>query len=90
MNPAHPNWQYVYILHSQAKDKYYVGCTNNLETRIAQHMQGRALSTKSMLPVELVYYEAYRSKTHAYNREKNLKHYGTGLSRLKARIGWAG
>jgi predicted GIY-YIG superfamily endonuclease len=38
------------------------------------------------LPVELIYFEAYRSRKHAYNREKNLKKYGNGLARLKSRI----
>jgi predicted GIY-YIG superfamily endonuclease len=40
-----------------------------------------------MIPIELVYYEAYRSKNIAYNREKMLKHYGSSLARLLIRIG---
>jgi len=40
-----------------------------------------------MLPVELIYFEAYKSKEDAYKREKNLKAYGSGLSWVKSRIG---
>jgi predicted GIY-YIG superfamily endonuclease len=42
-----------------------------------------------MLPVELLYFEAYRSKDVAFEREKNLKKYGSGLAKLKTRIGIA-
>jgi predicted GIY-YIG superfamily endonuclease len=38
-----------------------------------------------MLPIELVYYEAYKSKEDAKNREKQLKRYGNALLFLKKR-----
>jgi hypothetical protein len=37
--------------------------------------------------VELMYYEAYRSKDMEYKREKKLKSYGSGLAGLKLRLG---
>lgn len=39
-----------------------------------------------MLPVELIYFEAYRSKKDAFERERNLKYYGSGLRNLKLRL----
>ena len=65
----------------------YIGCTNDLEKRLKEHNEGLIYSTKKMLPVELIYYEAYKSKVCAYKREKSLKNYGSGLAKLKYRIG---
>jgi putative endonuclease len=65
----------------------YVGCTNNIEKRLVEHKEGKVYSTKKMLPVELIYVEAFKSKACAYNREKHLKSYGSSLARLKSRIG---
>jgi len=91
------NWYYVYLLKS-VKTKWiypasarrswiYIGCTRDLEKRLVEHMNGNVFSTKRMLPVELIYFEAYKSKEYAYKREKQLKRYGSGLSKLKSRIG---
>ena len=52
-----------------------------------EHKEGKVFSTKKMLPVRLIYFEAYRSKDCAYKREKSLKKYGSGLAKLKLRIG---
>jgi len=81
------SWHYVYLLASQKTPWIYIGCTNDLRKRLNEHKEGKAFSTRKMLPIELVYYEAYRVKDHAYGREKSLKKYGSGLSKLKARLG---
>ena len=53
---------------------YYTGWTNNLEKRIAVHNRGLgAKYTKSRLPVELVYYETFRTKQEAMQREAAIK-----------------
>lgn len=39
-----------------------------------------------MLPVELIYFEAYKSKKDAFEREKRLKYYGSTLRNLKLRL----
>ena len=65
---------YVYVLQSKVdKNWFYVGYTTNLEGRFKEHNSGKAISTKSRKPFVLVYYEAYRNKTDARCREKNLK-----------------
>lgn len=90
MNPALPNikkWHYVYILSSNKTAWIYIGCTNDLRKRLKEHSEGNVYSTKKMLPVELIYYEAYPSKNCAYEREKNLKAYGSSLGKLKVRLG---
>ncbi len=88
MSPALPDiWYYVYLLISKKTKWIYIRCTNNLKKRLLEHSQGRVSSTKKMLPVELIYFEAYRSKGLAFGRGKNLKKYGSGLAKLKSRIG---
>lgn len=88
MNPALPKtWHYVYLLSNKTMKWIYIGCTNDLEKRLDEHYSGKVLSTKNMLPVELVYYEAYRFKEDAYIREKHLKHHGSSFAKLKYRIG---
>ena len=88
MNPALPEkWHYVYLLSSNKTSWIYIGCTSNLEKRLKEHNEGNVYSTKKMLPLELIYYEAYRSKEYAYKREKALKAYGSALGKLKSRIG---
>ena len=90
MNPAHPDLHYVYVLGNKQTNRIYIGCTSDLEKRFSEHVQGKVVSTKRYLPLDLIYYEAFNSKDHAYLREKNLKSYGSGWTQLKTRIGWAG
>lgn len=90
MNPALPkdeDWHYVYLLRSGKTAWIYIGCTNDLEKRLKEHNEGNVYSTRKMLPVELIYYEAYNSKNCAYQREKNLKAYGSALGKLESRLG---
>jgi len=92
MNPALPkeDWYYVYMLKSNKTSYIYIGCTANLKKRLKEHEDGKVYSTKKMLPVELIYYEAYRVKECAYKRESSLKQYGSGLAKLKRRLGIEG
>ena len=64
---------YVYVLISEKDGTTYIGSTAFLERRIEEHNKGKIKSTKHKLPVKLVYYEAYLTKTLALKRENNLK-----------------
>lgn len=77
---------YVYLLKSLQSGKLYVGYTDDLRARLKKHNQGGSLATKGSIPFELVYYEAYRSKKDALTRERQLKRYKQGYTRLKDRI----
>jgi len=70
---------YVYVLSQKryATD-FYIGFTENIEQRLAQH--------KREYPSELLYYEAYKSKNAARDRERKLKFYGSAWRALKKRI----
>ncbi len=76
---------YTYVLKSRKDKKLYIGFTNNLKKRIIEHNTGQVESTKTRLPIELVYYEACGNKEKALEREKYFK---TGFGRrfLKNRI----
>jgi len=69
---------YTYVLKSVIDEKLYVGWTNDLKSRLAEHNKGNVPATKSRGPLELVYYEAGLSKEKAIAREKYFK---TGFGR---------
>lgn len=64
---------YVYMLKC-SDDSLYTGYTVDLEKRLLAHNQGKASKcTRSRLPVELVYYEKYDTKSEALKREYAIK-----------------
>ena len=64
---------FVYVLLSHKDSRYYIGFTERLEIRIAQHMMGKVMATRNRLPLQLIYYEAYVDRRDAKGREKFLK-----------------
>lgn len=64
---------YVCVLKSLKDSKFYVGYTANLRSRIAAHENGTVLSTRTGLPIDIVYYEASRIESDALRRGKYLK-----------------
>ena len=67
------NLYFVYIL-SNANRTIYIGVTNNLERRIAQHKLGEFEGfTKKYSVHLLVYYEWFSDIQEAIRREKQLK-----------------
>lgn len=76
---------YVYLLKSTKNKHIYIGYTSDLKKRIREHVEGKTYTTNRFLPMELVYYEAFKSMADAKNREKQLKQYAA-LGHLKRRI----
>ena len=67
----------------------YWSQTTDLKKRFHQHNKVSSVATKSEIPWQLIYYEAYTAKALALEREKRLKHHGRGSwRRLKERIGF--
>ncbi|MBS1613576.1 MAG: GIY-YIG nuclease family protein [Bacteroidetes bacterium] len=60
----------VYILYSELKDRYYVGQTENLEKRIAEHNLRKNLGANDW---KLVYMEEYDTRSMAMFRESEIK-----------------
>jgi putative endonuclease len=63
----------VYILYSESSDRYYIGYTNNLNRRIAEHNRKKGKFTDTGIPWKLVHSEPYFSKKKAMAREKFIK-----------------
>ena len=81
---------YTYILKSLKDNKYYIGCTGNLEQRIAQHNIGATTSTKHRRPFVLIYSERFSEKTDALKRERQIKSYKGGEAFKNLVKTWAG
>ncbi|MBA3047453.1 GIY-YIG nuclease family protein [Patescibacteria group bacterium] len=77
---------YVYILKSLKDKKLYIGFTSDLNKRFKEHIEGKVESTKNRRPLVLVYYEAYKTKEDAIERERQLKYFGKAYSQLKRKI----
>ena len=64
----------VYILKSDKFQRFYIGCTSDIDKRIVYHNGGRNKSTKPYRPWKLIYAEYFENKGKAYKREWLLKH----------------
>ena len=65
---------HVYILSNRRRTVLYIGVTNNLQRRLAEHKAGQISSfTKKYKATELVYFEFFNSIEEAIAREKQLK-----------------
>jgi putative endonuclease len=63
----------VYILYSTILDRYYVGCTSNLEERLKKHLSNHKGFTGKTADWTVVYKEMYKEKEQAKSREKKIK-----------------
>lgn len=76
---------FVYILRSQRDENLYVGATNDLEKRIATHNKGGVRSTKSRMPLILVFSKEFQTYSEALKFEWMLKNTPRG-GKLKKRL----
>lgn len=76
---------YTYLLYSHKDNDLYSGYSVDLKNRFKEHMNGKVFSTKSRLPVKLIYYEACLNEDDAIRREKYFKS-GKGKKFLKKRL----
>ncbi|MCU0679435.1 MAG: GIY-YIG nuclease family protein [Planctomycetes bacterium] len=58
---------------------FYAGHTLNLKQRLKQHNNGEVKATKNKRPLKLIFYENFKTKREAMNREQQIK----GWSRIK-------
>ena len=69
---------YVYIIKSLKDQKYYIGSTSDVNSRLRFHNAGLQHSTKNRIPFVLIYQEKFLHKTEALRREKQIKSYKAG------------
>ena len=63
----------VYILRSISTNKRYIGQTQDIDKRLADHNEGNSRYTKNRGPWVLIYSEKCSSRSEAMSREKFLK-----------------
>jgi len=67
---------YVYIMSNKNKTTFYIGVTNNLERRVAEHKEGSGSKFTSKYKLyELIYYEIIYDIEQAIKKEKQLKNW---------------
>ncbi len=76
---------YVYILRSAVDTNLYVGSTNDIGRRLAEHNSGKVDSTKNRVPFNLEAYFAVKDQSKAIELEQYLKT-GSGKALLHKRI----
>jgi putative endonuclease len=64
---------YIYILQSELDWSFYIGFTENIESRVYEHNFGRTGYSKSKRPWKLIYSEEFGTRTEAIKRERYLK-----------------
>lgn len=74
---------YVYILISKKDENLYVGCTQDLKSRLKAHNSGQIKSTRHRKPLVLIHMEKFKDKGEAFNRERFLKSLWSGRFKKK-------
>ncbi len=64
---------YTYIIYSGKLDRYYIGSTDNLEKRLADHNNSRSTYTKRGKPWILKWSKAFETRTEAIEEEMRIK-----------------
>lgn len=66
---------YVYIM-GNSRPTLYIGITNNLIRRVAEHRSGNVPGfTEKYYLTRLLYFEVFKDVKEAISREKQLKHW---------------
>ncbi|OGL86138.1 hypothetical protein A3I40_01730 [Candidatus Uhrbacteria bacterium RIFCSPLOWO2_02_FULL_48_12] len=76
---------YVYVLWNPERNRFYIGSTNDLRRRLAEHRRGKTHSTLRLGSFKLVYCEICLNKQDALDRERQLKT-GFGRGYIKRRL----
>ena len=77
---------FVYILKSKKDNSLYIGKTNNVQRRLAEHNSGHTQSTRSKLPYILLEYIACDDEPSARKTEREYKK-GFKREEIKRRYG---
>ncbi len=64
---------FVYYLHSEKIDRFYIGQTDALDFRLWEHNTGQEISTHAGIPWKLVGYLVCTSRSEAVRLELTLK-----------------
>jgi len=76
---------FVYVLKSLNDQNLYIGSTNNVRRRLAEHNSGEVESTRHRIPFSLEAFVAVKDKVRAIKLEQYFKT-GSGKATLQKRI----
>ena len=76
---------FVYVILSSVDNKFYIGFSEDVQSRLEAHNSGKVDSTRHRRPFQLIYYEAYLNEDDAKGREQFLKS-GSGHNFLKKQL----
>ncbi|MBX9860697.1 MAG: GIY-YIG nuclease family protein [Sphingomonas sp.] len=80
---------WTYMLHCRG-GRFYVGHTDNLDGRIAQHQSGSVPGfTADYLPITLVWSEQFQTRIEALETERKLKGWSKAKKLALIRGDWA-
>jgi putative endonuclease len=65
-------WHF-YIIYSKTKNRFYIGHTENIKTRLKKHNTNHKGFTGKVNDWKIVYTEVYTTKPEAYARERQVK-----------------
>ncbi len=64
---------HIYVLESGKTQRRYVGSTEDVERRVREHNAGKSKSTRAGVPWQLLYSEAFGTRSDAVRREMYFK-----------------
>jgi len=64
---------YTYILKSESYGTFYYGHCEDLDRRLTEHNKGRVRYTKGRKPWKLHYFETFKTRSEATQRERFFK-----------------
>ncbi len=76
---------YVYVLLSEKTGRTYVGSTDNIDRRLAQHNTGYSKSTRHGIPWRLPHVESFETRAEANQKERYHKT-GKGREELQTML----
>jgi putative endonuclease len=56
---------FVYILYSEKCDRYYIGYTADVETRLVRHNAGLVAATKNCRPYRICAFKSFTTESEA-------------------------
>ena len=60
---------YTYILYSLKCNRYYVGYSENIPTRLSRHNEGKVTATRNCIPYELKASKSFYTELEARKEE---------------------
>ena len=71
---------WTYILYSLILDRYYIGQTDDIRSRIQHHLEGDTSYTRQASDWQLLFLQEHATRTAAVRLEREIKHKKSRLS----------